>query len=599
MPIISIIFQPASLSIRAAYRPTYFVVSATRTNGNPAPPVVFCDVYVNDVYYKTLSKTHPSKRNDSNTEWSFDIQDACQELIGKVIGTNGGFDVQKIDDLFKIIYCRFRSSGYDINPTQGTGNVIPVSGTGTQSVSFYLLNATLQHTSRQELPEHLNTYKNRNWDSITFPLSHRPNSIKLGTNKSDHFPVFTQGSDITSFRPMFRVLGGTTYSDTVGGVPAAACAPVGLPAYSFPSSQVGVAYTYEVLLTGDAPFGLVNISKPAWLLITLAGNKITFSGTPNLSGPSFVTLGIKNCSGTNIVHITGSIPVAAQTGGCVPVAIPNVSINNGQVGVDYAQNFQLSGDAPFVLSNIVSPTWMVVGITGSTVNLTGRPTASGNSIPFSFTATNCSGVNSDNFSNIFNVIPASTSCIAVMIPAGSLPAAQVNMPYSYSIALSGDAPFSISNIVAPTWLTITLSGKNVNFTGTPTSMGSSVPVSFTLKNCSDANTANFNGSLNVIASADNTPFVINNSGTPIQITSDVFVYPNAPTTGNFSIGINAGTTIFISSGNQTSYLVEFRTSIGNPVLYSQNVTIGEYIFLSSDPNNINTGVRNINYITIT
>ncbi len=85
MPISSIILQPAANDLKAAYRPVTLTVSATATGGG-TPPVVYCDIYVNGTYYKSLEKTQYTVSG----QWKFDIQDACQEVLESNIAANGG-----------------------------------------------------------------------------------------------------------------------------------------------------------------------------------------------------------------------------------------------------------------------------------------------------------------------------------------------------------------------------------------------------------------------------------------------------------------------------------------------------------------------------
>lgn len=57
MPIISIIEQPIGASLNAANRPVVFKLFATKTDMTTKPPVVYCDIYFDSVYYKTIAKT--------------------------------------------------------------------------------------------------------------------------------------------------------------------------------------------------------------------------------------------------------------------------------------------------------------------------------------------------------------------------------------------------------------------------------------------------------------------------------------------------------------------------------------------------------------
>ena len=89
-------------------------------------------------------------------------------------------------------------------------------------------------------------------------------------------------------------------------------------------------------------------------------------------------------------------------------------------------------------------------------------------------------------------------CDPVVLPAINFPDAVVGVAYNYSFVVAGSAPFGISAVTKPGWMTISVVGNTISFTGTPT--GGTVlntPVQFTVSNCSGANTANVNETLNV------------------------------------------------------------------------------------------------------
>lgn len=89
-------------------------------------------------------------------------------------------------------------------------------------------------------------------------------------------------------------------------------------------------------------------------------------------------------------------------------------------------------------------------------------------------------------------------CVPVALTASSLPDATVGTAYSQLIPLSGSAPFTLSEVVCPDWMTVAISGNNVALTGTPSdiSRGGST-VSFRVTNCGAV--VNFNESVTVDA----------------------------------------------------------------------------------------------------
>lgn len=67
----------------------------------------------------------------------------------------------------------------------------------------------------------------------------------------------------------------------------------------------------------------------------------------------------------------------------------------------------------------------------------------------------------------------------------SLPNAISGIAYYFTMPLSGTAPFTLSSVVKPAWMTITVNGSDLDFTGTPAGgdIGTNIPVSFHVDNC--------------------------------------------------------------------------------------------------------------------
>ena len=189
---VSIINQPATNSIVAAYRPILFLLNCNQqpANGNPCP-IVIADVYINGVYQSSISVTD----YDTVTIWiftiyqyTFDIQDIVQQYLNSKFTrmyetTNGDMEDARVEAFSCAVRVVFREGYIDANgftnfygtaPVAGTKYTSPVAGTGTAtSNTFYALNATLTHEDNPSLGLHLDDYK----DSFqsTYTLSHRPN----------------------------------------------------------------------------------------------------------------------------------------------------------------------------------------------------------------------------------------------------------------------------------------------------------------------------------------------------------------------------------------------------------------------------------------
>lgn len=455
MPIGSIISQPTANSIKAAYRPVIIRASATRTDADPRPPVVYCDIYFNDVFYKTLSKSKYIQLNVTDSEWQFDIQDAAQEYLGKFLADNGESTVVEATPIISKALCKIRSSGFDADgfivpegtiPVQGTGDNAPVAGTGTSSNTFYIVNATLQHEDNQELADHLNTFKNGTWASNTWPLSHRPNHYRICPQDSDSFPIIN-GSDValSALVLHYQPCNETDFITVEENLPCTAVTIVGTPA--LPDATAGTMYSYSFEVAGTSPFELGSIVKPAWMTISIIGTTVSFSGMPaggDVGTGIPVGFDIQNCAGHGVgsatsgsgmwggdVSFDDTINVNAASA-CTPVSISGgaPSFPDITVGETYDFDITLLGTAPFALGDIVKPSWMTIEVTGSSIHVGGTPTGpnAGTNIPVSFTVSNCSGANEVPVSDTIDVLLVTYGC-GEIITIETVSAAAVNLGF--------------------------------------------------------------------------------------------------------------------------------------------------------------------------
>lgn len=404
MPIGSITSQPSANSLNAAYRPILLTVTATATGGG-VPPVVYCDIYFNGIYYKTFSKTQYS----TPTTWIFDAQDAAQEYLEKFLEDNGQSLVLDVTGVLAKMQCKFRSSGLDTEgllvpegtaPIQGTLDEEPVAGDGTASNEFYVLNATLQHEDNQDLAQHLAAYRYGTWAAGTYPLSHRPNRYKMCVDNSDSFPIV---SDDT---PVQLVLHHTLRNGTTGSsgadLPCIAATWASTPA--LPNATENNAYSQSLSLNGTGPFAINTIVKPSWMTVSLSGNTISFTGTPltaDIGTDIAVSFNITNCT-SDVLAFSDSIDVVEETP-CVPVNTSgSVTIPNAEVGTPYFVSIPLVGTAPFTLSGINKPAWMTIALVGANIQFTGTPSNSDQGTNKTVDVT-INGCNSSSV-RIFNVI---------------------------------------------------------------------------------------------------------------------------------------------------------------------------------------------------
>lgn len=127
-------------------------------------------------------------------------------------------------------------------------------------------------------------------------------------------------------------------------------------------------------------------------------------------------------------------------------------------------------------------------------------------------------------------------CDAVIAPvSGSLPAGINGQPYGQILAITGTAPFVITNVTKPAWMTITNSGNAITFSGVANVSGVQ-DVEFDITNC--GGTVTFTDTVNILP-ATNTLTIQNLSpGTVINsitnfnyiATSGLIIPPSMQTT---------------------------------------------------------------------
>lgn len=222
-----------------------------------------------------------------------------------------------------------------------------------------------------------------------------------------------------------------------------------------------------------------------------------------------------------IIHLEGKE--------CAPVSVPDFTINNATAGTAFYQTVVLIGTLDFTLDNIVTPSWLSISISGYNLIFSGNPTNSdgGTDIPVSFDVINDCGVVSVSKT----ITVTAVACVAVTIqgpPLSDLPDGATGAPYNYSLNLGGTAPFTLTSIVKPSWMTIAIVGNVLSFSGTPSTSETNTPVSFTIHNCSSS-TVDFNSQISVtganwfisytnnIGAVALTVYIGNNGGSPSHI----------------------------------------------------------------------------------
>ena len=187
-----------------------------------AAPTVCCDVYMDNVYYKTIAKTQYDELTSSFNYWKFDLQDVCQEVLT--------WQQNDVGDTYVInpkssarFYCKFRFGTYDSNglvtmsadaPLQATGADIAVSGGGLQSNYIVAVYCTLQHAEKQILANYLAQFKYGTFDASVLPLSNRQGNYRIRRKYcSDFYPIiFTATQQIDSLIVYYRLIGDVLYT---------------------------------------------------------------------------------------------------------------------------------------------------------------------------------------------------------------------------------------------------------------------------------------------------------------------------------------------------------------------------------------------------
>ncbi len=204
---------------------------------------------------------------------------------------------------------------------------------------------------------------------------------------------------------------------------------------------------------------LSSTSSPATLAMgSSCVDELTFSSptSGSTSGSMVIT--------DDDLNMTGSTQTILLNGTSATVTIAPGSLPAAQVGTAYSQTITASGGtAPYSYS--VTSGSLPAGLTlSSDGTLSGTPTAGG-SFSFSVTAKDANSIPGSLAYSL--TVSAPTITIAPL----SLPAAQVNLPYSQTLSASGGtAPYSfaVTSGALPAGLTLSSAGV---LSGTPTASG--------------------------------------------------------------------------------------------------------------------------------
>jgi hypothetical protein len=264
-----------------------------------------------------------------------------------------------------------------------------------------------------------------------------------------------------------------------------------------------------------------------------------------------------------------NVVIALEAVECIAVAIPSFTLTGVEVGIAFTQTVTLTGTLPISLTNVVKPTGMTIIINGYDLTFSGTIESTGTDLPVTFTVSNDCGI--IDVSKTITV--ADVPCLPTNIidPPIVLPNGIIGVPYSYTIPLEGSAPFTVDTFVKPSWLTIAIVGRNVVFSGTPDTIGTSITVMFHIVNCAPF----YYGAsyfMNVTASTLSNCIILSHQSETVG--GSVFVKSTAANpvssdiTINFTITTSIGNTYtnnnIIFTGNSVSPLVKITYTSGNP-----------------------------------
>ena len=230
----------------------------------------------------------------------------------------------------------------------------------------------------------------------------------------------------------------------------AVAAPPVITTASLPGGTVGEAYSVDLAATGDAPITWDATGLPAGL--DLSGS--TISGTPTVGGSFTVTVTASNATGINDVR-NFTIFVAVKP------TITTTALPDGVLGRAYSQSLVATGDP--VISWSISDGDLPDGITLSPAGvMSGTATESG-TFNFTVKAENGAGYDTQDLAIKIVVLPEITTA--------SLANAVLGVPYTATLAATGEQPitWSITNGRLPAALYF--NGETGVISGTPTENG--------------------------------------------------------------------------------------------------------------------------------
>ena len=257
------------------------------------------------------------------------------------------------------------------------------------------------------------------------------------------------------------VVASNTYSLTIS--PAPTLGTLGTTAWE--QNETGYSSAAISISDGTGPFGtLTQSGLPAGLTASLSGSTITISGKPTASGTfNDVQLSVTDANGV-VASGTYSLTITpAPTLG----TLGTTAWEQNETGYSSAITIS-NGTGPFgTLTQSGLPAGLTASLSGSTITISGKPTASGTFSNLQLSVTDANGVvASGTYSLTISVAPT-------LGTLGTTAWEQNEAGYSSGIAISnGAGPFhGLTQSDLPAGLTASLSGSTITISGKPTAAG--------------------------------------------------------------------------------------------------------------------------------
>ncbi len=289
---------PEFKSIQPAYNPIIYRVQDISAS---VPTVIYCDIYFNHFYYKTLSSNSPVLIIGGSSFWDFDISGIAQEFleskIDRISRPEAATGTPIMGEIFTVppyivagthygatrCYVKFRTSTVDAYgvvtpegpvPIQATVDSPAYEGAGYAADNFMIVNAASQWNYQiADLEKHLNSYRRTGVFGLPglqvnplnkiYPLSHLVKG-NIYANDFGSFPILIM-------RDGFYVWGGSSYIYS-----ASQLVSVALEMYDINGARIYYVYSAFQTLESESiytiPVGIENLSVLFPLMTTYISN---------------------------------------------------------------------------------------------------------------------------------------------------------------------------------------------------------------------------------------------------------------------------------------------------------------------------------------